>query len=179
MTSPIITLTVNDLKNSPNIVESCYYWISLLGFDSVIFKDARDGSIIILIPFTDFPDIFIEFDVFGREMIFYTNILTQITPDDDINPFNNFLIDILNEQSKYPQIRLSLDKQETIVSKIYMRFRTSFLNMEYITQLIREAESFLKDVQTFLEKNNLPEVWRIAEGEQKIPPRPQIRHDYF
>ncbi|OLS22619.1 MAG: hypothetical protein HeimC3_28930 [Candidatus Heimdallarchaeota archaeon LC_3] len=179
MNSPIITLTPNDLKNSPNIVESCYYWISLLGLDSVIFKDARDGSIIILVPYIDFPDIFIEFDIFGREMIFYTNTLTQVTPDDDINPFNDFLIDTLNEQSKYPQIRLSIDKQEKLTTKIYMRFRTSFLNMEYVTQLLREAESFLKDIQNFLEKYKLPEVWRITEGEQKIPPRSQLRHDYF
>jgi hypothetical protein len=179
MNSPIVTLTENDLKNSPNIVESCYYWISLLGYDSVIFKDARDGSIIILVPLNDFPDIFVEFDVFGREMIFYTNVLTKLTPDDPHEGFYNFLLDTLNEQTKYPQIRLTIDKQENISSKIYMRFRTTCLNMEFFTQLIREAESFLKDIRNFLEKHKLTEEWRLTEGEEKLSRRSKHTHEYF
>jgi hypothetical protein len=179
MNSPIINLTVSDLKNSPDIVESCYFWISLLGYESVIFKDARDGSIIILVPLNDFPDLFIEFDVFGREMIFYTNVLTHLSSEDPPENFYGFLIDILNEQTKYPQIRLALDKQEIIITKIYMRFRTSCLSMEFLTQLIRESESFLRDVSKFLEKHSLSEEWRLTEGEEKIPQRSKHRHDYF
>lgn len=179
MNSPIVTLTENDLKNSPDIVESCYFWISLLGFESVVFKDARDGSIIILVPINDFPDIFIEFDVFGREMIFYTNVLTQLSPDDPQDNFKKFLIDILNEQTKYPQIRLALEKQDKIITKIYMRFRSSCLSMEFLTQLIRESEGFLKDVKNFSEKYGLSEEWRLAEGEEKIPQRPKPQIDYF
>lgn len=179
MNSPIVTLTENDLKNSPNIVESSYFWISLLGFESVIFKDARDGSIIILVPLNDFPDLFIEFDVFGREMIFYTNVITQLSYDDSKENFNNFLIDILNEQTKYPQIRLALYKQEKIITKIHMRFRSSCLTMEFLTQLIRESESFLKDIRKYIEKYDLSEEWRLTEGEEKIPYRSKPQIDYF
>ncbi|MFW9929320.1 MAG: hypothetical protein ACFFD1_08010 [Candidatus Thorarchaeota archaeon] len=181
MNSPISTITTQDLGNAPGIVEQVNHWISLLGLETILFRDNREGSYIIMIPMKDAPDLFLEFDIYGREMIYYTNVLTDHTPDDPQEPFYNFLIDILNEQTRYPQIRLSLDKQEKIIVKLHMRYRTSctVLTMEFLTQLIRESESFLTDIQKYQEKYALRETWRITEGEPKPPPRSINRHDYF
>ncbi|OLS22366.1 MAG: hypothetical protein HeimC3_31080 [Candidatus Heimdallarchaeota archaeon LC_3] len=167
-----------DLINAPEIVEEIVHWIDLLGIETVLRRDQRDGAYVIITAWENAPDIFIEVDHKGRMLTIYSNILTNFSSEEDkYETFYNFLVDVYSHQSKYNKVRACLiPSEDQTVLKILYRLRASGLGMEYLSEIVRETVAYLKDLQNAIEERGLPEDWRELEGEPKLE---NIKSSFF
>ena len=170
-----------DLINAPEIVEEIDHWIALLGLETVLRRDRRDGAYIVITAWENAPDIFLEIDHKGRMLTIYSNILTNFQEDETkSSEYYKFLIEIFTLQGKYNKVRACVGMQEEkTVLKIFYRLRTSGLSMEYLSEILRETVAFLKDIQLKIEEYQLIEEWRELEGEPKLEkPKSEFFYDY-
>lgn len=164
--NPFKNLDENEIRNSPDYFLRTYHWVKLLGFATVALKDIRDGEYILIFVVKDMPDLLVEFNVTGRVLTFYSNILTELKglADDKVK---EFLIKALKLQINFPTVRLNILDAESLPVRILSNYRTSNMNMEFFTELVTEATDFLGAVNELINEFSFPEVWRETEGEEK------------
>jgi hypothetical protein len=157
-----------DIYNAPEIVDQLAHWGSLLGLNLVIQRDKRDGAWLIVIIWKDAPDIFFEIDYKGRNMTFYSNVLTELKSENSKDKLYDFLYEVMNRQSLYQTVRVcagKLRETETHMIKIYSKYRATALNMQLLSNLIMDAQKLLEHIKNLIVEFKLPEVWREMEGE--------------
>jgi len=165
-TNPFKNLDEVEIKNSPDYFNRTYHWVKLLDFSTVALKDTRDGAYILIFVVKDLPDLLVEFNVTGRVMTFYSNILTELEglPEDKVK---EFLIKVLKLQLNFPTCRINILEAETLPVRILSNFRTNIMNMELFAELVSEAIDFLGAVDEIITEFGFPETWRETEGEEK------------
>ena len=164
--NPFKNLDETEIRSSPEYFFRTYHWIKLLDFATVALKDTRDGAYILIFVVKDMPDLLVEFNVTGRVMTFYSNILTELQglPDDKVK---EFLIKALKIQINFPTVRLNILEADTLPVRILSNFRTSVMNMEFFTELVTESMDFLSAIDELINEFGFPETWRETEGEEK------------
>lgn len=182
MSTPYNPINETDLRNAPEIVEHTYHWISLLGLKVISIRDQRDGAWVYILLMKDAPDFYLEFDALARNILVYSNILTEVNATKYTKEFCfDFFIEILHEQATFPKVRIiSLDNESNPL-KIFSRYYTSKLSMELTSELIRENITFLESITDMIVKFDLEEVWRTTEGEPHLEKNniPNSRIEYL
>ena len=165
-TNPFKNLDESDIKNSPDYFYRTFHWVKLLDFSTVALKDTRDGAYILIFVVKDLPDLLVEFNVTGRVMTFYSNILTELQkqPQEKVN---EFLIKALKLQLNFPTVRINILDADTLPIRILSNFRTSLMNMEFFSELVEEAIDFLGAINELINEFGFEESWRETEGEEK------------
>lgn len=164
--NPFKNLDEVEIRNSPDYFFRTYHWVKLLDFATVALKDTRDGAYILIFVVKDMPDLLVEFNVTGRVITFYSNILTALKglPDDKVK---EFLIKALKLQINFPTVRLNILDAESLPIRILSNYRTSNMTMEFFTELVTESMDFLGAMNDLISEFSFPETWRETEGEEK------------
>lgn len=164
--NPFKNLDENEIRNSPDYFFRTFHWVKLLDIATVALKDTRDGAYILIFVVKDMPDLLVEFNVTGRVMTFYSNILTELQglPDEKVK---EFLVKALKLQINFPTVRLNILEAESLPIRILCNYRTSIMNMEFFTELVTEAMDFLGAIDELINEFSFPETWRETEGEEK------------
>lgn len=164
--NPFKNLDEVEIKNSPDYFYRTFHWVKLLDFTTVALKDSRDGAYILIFVVKDLPDLLVEFNVTGRIMTFYSNILTELK-DLPVEKIQEFLIKALKIQINFPTVRLNILDAENQPVRILSNYRTSVMNMEFFAELVSEALDFLGVIDELINEFGFPETWRETEGEEK------------
>jgi hypothetical protein len=172
MDSPFEQVELSELKNGPEFIEELLHWLKLLKINVMVRRDRRDGAWVILTVWENSPDLFIELDLTGRNLSFYSSILTEFDIESTENSYFKFLVEILRTQSRYQTVRLCTGKTEEegkYFLKLYTNYRTRYLyNMQSIADLIVDGQGLLNEVQNSIKEYKLPEIWREMEGEPAV-----------
>ncbi|MHA1990190.1 MAG: hypothetical protein ACW981_02960 [Candidatus Hodarchaeales archaeon] len=172
MNNPFEQVELSELKSGPEIIEELLHWLKLLKINVMIRRDRRDGAWVILTVWENAPDLFIELDLDGRNLSFYSSILTEFNLESPEQSYFNFLVEVLRIQSKYQTVRVCTgksDEEGKYILKLYSSYRTRYLNnMQLIADLIVDGQNLMNEVQNLMMENKLPEIWREMEGEPAI-----------
>lgn len=156
------------------------YRVEYLGIDPLIRKDKRDGAWVLMITWVEAPDLFFEFDFKGTNLTVYSNVLTEINFEKQpIEAYHKFLMQVLNLQSQYYNVRVctgTYSRSDSNIIKLFNRYKSNMLDIEMMAELIYDAKRFLNDIQELIVEYELMEVWREMEGE---PPSEKYNLNFY
>lgn len=153
------------IRVSPKHVQRVYHWIRLLDFKVGVLKDQTDGSYIFIFVTKNLPDLIFGIDASGTLATIYSNILTELQ-DIPMEKSNEFLKSSLKLQLGYPRLRINILDSENEPVRVMSNYKLRNLNMEFFAELMLEGMDYLAKLNDLIVEFELPEVWRVAEGEE-------------
>lgn len=163
---PFRPIDEEEIRSSPEHVQRLHLWVRLLDFKAVLLKDLSDGSYIFVFVTEGLPDLLFGINKTGHLATIYSNILTELEDiSDEIS--SKFLKSALKLQMNYPRLRINILEADNEPVRVLSNYKLRNLNMEFFAELILEGQNFLAKLNDIIEEFDLPEIWRLAENEEK------------